>query len=107
MPTSTTSSILCGLALCLLASASIAATDPQCAEYEQLRAQRDSALSTKNFVQYCNALGGLIRLMPATPPAQARLQCEAKATNMKVEAWLGIRPSVLSTMKETFAQQCR
>lgn len=98
---------LLGLTLSVLTSASIAAPDPQCAEHDKLRAQRDNALSTKNFKQYCDALSGLIKLMPATPPAPARLQCEAKATNMKVETWLGIRPSVIETMKDTFNEQCK
>lgn len=98
---------LLSLTLCFFAGAATAAPDPQCGEYDRLRAQRDQALGTKNLRQYCDALSGLIRLMPAAPPAQARLQCEAKATNMKVETWLGVRPSVISTMTETFASQCK
>lgn len=102
-----TSRTLLGLTLCVLTSVAVAAPDPQCGEYDKLRTQRDNALSTKNFKQYCDALSGLIKLMPATPPAPARLQCEAKATNMKVETWLGIRPSVIETMKDTFGEQCK
>lgn len=101
------SRLLLGLALSLLATASVAAPDPPCAEYEQLRTQRDEALRAKNLQRYCAALSGLIRLMPATPPAQARLQCEARATNLKVEAWLGIRPDVVADMKSTWNEQCR
>ncbi len=101
------SRIFFGLSLLLLTSVSVAAPDPQCGEYDKLRAQRDNALATKNFKQYCDALSGLIKLMPATPPEQARLQCEAKATNMNVQTWRGVRPSVISTMKDTFDQQCR
>lgn len=101
------SKILPGLALSFLASASIAAADPLCGEYDKLRTQRDNALRVKNFKQYCDALSGLIKLMPAKPPEQARLQCEAKATNLKVETWLGMRPEVISTMTSTFDQQCR
>jgi hypothetical protein len=101
------SRIFIGLSLCLLASVSTAAPDTQCDEYDKLRARRDQALSTKNFKQYCDALSGLIKLMPATPPDQARLQCEAKATNMNVQTWRGVRASVVSTMKDTFDGQCR
>lgn len=96
-----------GLALSCLASAAIAATDPSCGEYDKLRTQRDNALRVKNFKQYCDALSGLIRLMPAKPPEPARLQCEAKATNVKVETWLGMRPEVISIMTSTFDEQCR
>lgn len=102
-----TRTFLLGLVLCAFASAASAANDPACAEHDRLRSQRDKALSAKDFKAYCSALAGLIRLMPARPPAQAQLQCEAKATNMKVDTWLGVRPSVLETMTETFAQQCR
>ncbi|ODT30787.1 MAG: hypothetical protein ABS53_11590 [Hydrogenophaga sp. SCN 70-13] len=98
---------LLGLVLSLLATAALAAPDPQCAEYDTLRAQRDKALQAKNLPQYCGALSGLIRLMPATPPAPARLQCEARATGMKVETWLGIRPDVIANMKSTWDGQCR
>ena len=101
------SRIVAGLTLSLFASVSSAAPDPQCDEYEKLRARRDQALSTKNVKQYCDALAGLIRLMPAAPPEQARLQCEAKATNMNLQTWRGIRPSVLSTMTSTYSEQCR
>jgi len=101
------SKLILGLALSTLASASIAATDPQCGEYDKLRSQRDNALRAKNFKQYCDALSGLIKLMPAKPPEQARLQCEAKATNMKVDTWIGIRPEVISTMTSTFDEQCK
>lgn len=99
--------LLLGLTLSLLAAVSTAAPDSQCAEYDKLRTQRDNALRAKNFKLYCDALSGLIKLMPAKPPEQARLQCEAKATNMKVETWLGIRPEVVSTMTSTFDAQCR
>lgn len=98
---------LLGLVLSLLATAALAAPDPPCGEYETLRAQRDKALQAKNLQQYCGALSGLIRLMPATPPAPARLHCEAKATGMKVETWLGIRPDVVADMKSTWNEQCR
>ncbi len=94
------------LALSMLVSGAIASSDPPCEAHDQLRAQRDNALRTKNFKQYCDALSGLIKLMPEKPPAQARLKCEAKATKVNVETWLGIRPTVVSTMKETFDQQC-
>lgn len=96
-----------GLTLSLFVTVTIAAPDPPCGEYDKLRTQRDSALRAKNFKQYCDALSGLIRLMPTKPPEQARLQCEAKATNMKVETWLGIRPGVISTMTSTFDEQCK
>ncbi|MCW5669424.1 MAG: hypothetical protein KIT86_07160 [Hydrogenophaga sp.] len=99
--------LLLGLTLSLLASASIAAPDPQCGEYDKLRSQRDNALRAKNFKQYCDALSGLIKLMPAKAPEAARLHCEAKATGMKVETWLGVRPEVVSTMTSTFDDQCR
>lgn len=99
--------VFLGLSLSLISTASLAASNAPCAEYDQLRAQRDQALGQKNLTRYCEALSGLIRLMPAKPPEQARLQCEAKATNMKVDVWLGIRPDVLSTMKSTFDQQCK
>lgn len=101
------SRLLLGLTLSLLASVSTAAPDPQCAEYERLRNQRDAGLGTKNFKQYCDALAGMIKLMPTTPPSPARLQCEFKAPGMSVQAWLGIRPSVIETMRDTFDQQCR
>lgn len=101
------SRILLGLSLCFLASVSLAAPDAPCGEHDKLRTQRDQALRTKNFKQYCDALSGLIKLMPATPPEQARLQCEAKATNMNVKTWLGIRPEVVSTMVATFDEQCK
>ena len=101
------SKTLLGLTLCALTSVAAAAPDPQCGEYDKLRTQRDNALSTKNFKPYCDARSGLTKLMPATPPAQARLPCEATATNMKVETWLGIRPSVIGTMKDTFGEQCK
>lgn len=99
--------LLLGLALSLLATASLAAPDPQCAEHDKLRTQRDEALRAKDIKRYCAALSGLIQLMPATPPAPARLQCEAKATGMKVETWLGIRPDVVADMKSTWSEQCR
>lgn len=101
------SRIILGLAFTCIANVSIASSDPQCAEYNKLRTQRDNALSTKNFKQYCDALSGLMKLMPTSPPERARLQCEAKATNMKIETWLGIRASVLETTKETFDEQCK
>jgi hypothetical protein len=101
------SKIITGLALALFTSVGTAAPDPQCAEHDTLRTQRDDALRSKNFKQYCQALSGLIRLMPATPPATPRLQCEAKATGMSVPTWLGIRPSVIDTMVTTFNEQCK
>lgn len=99
--------ILVGLSLSLLASVSMAAPDPQCAEHDRLRTQRDKALAMKNLKLYCDALAGLNRLMPATPPAHPRLQCEYNAATMNTQTWLGIRPSVISTMRETFDQQCK
>jgi hypothetical protein len=101
------SKIILGLALSVLTSASLAAADPLCGEHDKLRTQRDNALRAKNFKQYCDALSGLIKLMPAKPPEPARLQCEAKANNLKVETWLGMRPEVISTMTDTFDQHCR
>ena len=96
-----------GLTLAALTHASLAASDPQCAEYEKLRNQRDSALGAKNFKQYCGALASMVKLMPEKPPERARLQCEFNAATMTVDTWLGIRPSVISMMKETFDQQCK
>ncbi|MBL0919894.1 MAG: hypothetical protein IBJ14_14420 [Hydrogenophaga sp.] len=99
--------LLTGLTLSALATVSMAAPDPQCSEHERLRTQRDTALKTKNFKQYCDALSGMIRLMPAKPPEEARLRCEYKAATMSPTTWLGIRPEVIATMKSTFDQQCR
>lgn len=96
---------LASLVLPLLASASFAAIDPQCSEYDKLRKQRDTALSAKNIQQYCAALSGLMQLMPAKPPAPAKLQCE-KSSSMSVETWLQVRPSVLENMRDVRQQQC-
>lgn len=96
-----------GLILSILATVSMAAPDPHCSEHDRLRAQRDSALQKKDLKQYCNALSGLIRLMPAKPPGDAQLKCEFTASTMSEKTWLGIRPDVISTMKSTFDQQCR
>lgn len=96
-----------GFTLSLLTTASIAAADPSCEAHDKLRAQRDSALQKKDFKQYCNALSGLIRLMPEKPPAPAHVQCEANANRMKAEAWLKVRPTVIDTMTTTFDQNCR
>jgi hypothetical protein len=96
-----------GLTLSALATLSTAAPDPHCSEHERLRSQRDSALQKKDLKQYCNALSGLIRLMPAKPPGKQQLKCEFTASTMSAQTWLGIRPNVVSTMKTTFDQQCR
>lgn len=101
------SRILVGLSLSFFASVAMAAPDPACAEHDRLRTQRDKALAVKNFQQYCGALAGLIKLMPATPPAHPRLQCEYNAATMSTQTWLGIRPSVIETMRDTFDQQCK
>ncbi len=95
------------LALALLSTAALAAGDPSCGEYDRLRAQRDKALHAKNLKQYCEALAGLIRLMPPKPPELARLRCEAQATGLKPEVWLGVRPDVVADMKSTHDGQCR
>lgn len=99
--------LVLGLTLSFLATLSMAANDPGCEEYDQLRTQRDNALRTKNAQQYCDALAGLIKLMPAHPPGPERLKCEAKATNVNVQTWLGMRPDVVAMMKGTLDQQCR
>lgn len=99
--------LLPALVLTLATSATLAAADPACAEHERLRDQRDKALQAKNFKGYCEALSGLIRLMPAQPPGPARLQCEAQANKLQLNTWLGMRPDVLSTMATTFAEHCR
>lgn len=96
-----------GLALSLLTTVSIAATDPSCDAHDKLRAQRDNALQKKDFKQYCEVLSGLIRLMPQKPPAPAHVQCEANANRMKAEAWLKVRPAVIDTMTTTYDQNCR
>jgi hypothetical protein len=99
--------LLSGLVLAIFTAGAVAAPEPQCGEYEKFRSQRDSALRTSNLAQYCNALSGLIRLLPPSPPDSARLKCEAKATNGNVEAWLKIRPNVIAASKATFDQQCK
>ena len=105
MPSSTCQR-LAGLTLSFLASAAFAATDPPCSEYDKLRQQRDTALSAKNVQQYCAALAGLMRLMPAKPPAPAQLQCE-KSASMSTETWLQVRPSILENMRDVHQQQCK
>lgn len=95
------------LAASLLVTSTLAAPDPHCSEYEKLRAQRDNAARAKNLPQYCEALAGLLKLMPANPPALARLKCEAKGSNASVETWMGVRPTVVSSMKSMFEQQCK
>ncbi|HEY8606184.1 MAG TPA: hypothetical protein VIM12_03585 [Noviherbaspirillum sp.] len=95
--------ILAATASAFTAAAPARAED--CAEFQELRAQRDEALRKKDAGQYCKALSGLMKLHPEAQPSEAKLKCEAG--NMPVKSWNATRPQVISMMKETYTQQCR
>lgn len=99
--------VLLGLSLSLLTASAMAAADPACAEDQRLRSERDKALKAKDFKAYCGALDGLIRRMPAKAPDPAQLRCEAQASQVSLNTWIGMRPDVLETMTSTFDQHCR
>jgi hypothetical protein len=96
-----------GITLAIAVCNVMAATDPQCAEYEKLRSERDKALKEKDAKRYCSALSGLIKLYPATQADRAKLKCEAVTTNGNVDAWTKMRPDVITMMKATYSQQCK